>query len=126
MLSCTRSNLLHSSHEIRKPIYLVFFMSNILAKKTKKYIDKRFSGADNENMIANDNKAVVAKALKQYRLEREWTLEQTAVVTGLSPSTIQKIENGTHFPHDLTLHILCKRLPGLLDGRQNAGSDSAN
>lgn len=69
----------------------------------------------------------VANAIKNYRLEREWTLSQMAIAAGLSASAIQKYEKGTHYPSDLTLHKLKKRLPGFLagsDGEQRTGSES--
>lgn len=48
-------------------------------------------------------------------MEREWTLEEMATVTGLWASTIHRIEEGKAIPHDLTLHILKRKLPGFLE-----------
>lgn len=78
-------------------------------------------------MNSTVTKPNIATAIKSYRLEREWTLSQMAAATGLSASAIQKYEAGTHYPSDLTLHKLKKRLPGFLaggDGEQSTGSES--
>jgi DNA-binding XRE family transcriptional regulator len=63
------------------------------------------------NMIS---KETLAEALKQYRFEREWTLEQMAIATGLHLTTIQRLEKAKRNAHELTIAILVKRLPGLL------------
>ena len=53
--------------------------------------------------------------LKQYRIERDLTLETIAQLTGLAAPTIYRIENGLVVPNDRTLHKLQKALPGLMD-----------
>jgi transcriptional regulator with XRE-family HTH domain len=67
-------------------------------------------------MNSDDTKKNIADALKSYRLEREWTLEEMATVTGLNLSTIHRIEEGKTTPHDLTIHILKRKLPGFMEG----------
>lgn len=58
---------------------------------------------------------MIATALKAYRMKHEWTLEKMGTVTDLHPSTIYKIENGMTVPHELTLAILERKLPGLFE-----------
>jgi transcriptional regulator with XRE-family HTH domain len=65
--------------------------------------------------MSNNTKQNIATALKTYRLEREWTLEEMATVTGFHASTLHRIEEGKTNPHDLTLHILKRKLPGFME-----------
>lgn len=65
--------------------------------------------------MSNTDKKNIAAALKAYRMEREWTLEEMAKVTGFHQSTLNRIERGENFPHDLTLHILKRKLPGFME-----------
>jgi len=52
------------------------------------------------------------KRLKQYRLEREWTIEHIAGLTRMSGAAISRIENEKVVPRDLTTHKIGKALPG--------------
>ena len=56
-----------------------------------------------------------ARKLKEYRLEREWTLRQMANVIGIDIRTIWNLENGKAIPHELTYRKLIKALPGILE-----------
>lgn len=68
------------------------------------------SDIKNMSNIAND---LMGQKLKEYRLSHLWTLQQVASMSGLSVSTIQKIESGTVIPHDLSIAKLCKAFPDL-------------
>ena len=71
-------------------------------------------------------KEALAEALRRYRFQKEWTLEEMASATGLHLTTICRLEKAKRNHHELTLAILVKRLPGLLDGQQYAGTDGGN
>jgi transcriptional regulator with XRE-family HTH domain len=55
-----------------------------------------------------------AEALKLYRLDRDWTLENMATETDIPASTLCRIENALVTPTDRTIHKLKKALPGLV------------
>ena len=52
-----------------------------------------------------------AERLKAYRMEKLWTLQQMATLTGLAPDSIWRLENGHRRPHDLTRAKLKRALP---------------
>jgi transcriptional regulator with XRE-family HTH domain len=54
----------------------------------------------------------IAEQLKQYRLQKEWTLAQVAGLTGLNLASVWKIENGKVKPHERTVAKLKRTLPG--------------
>lgn len=81
----------------------------------QKSLDNLFLSADNDNTMAINDKQNIAAALKEYRMNREWTLEELATVTGFHASTLHRIEEGKSRPHDLTLHILKRKLPGFME-----------
>ncbi len=57
----------------------------------------------------------IGKRLKNYRLEREWSLAKLSQVTRISVSALWYIEQGENTPSDLTMFKLDKALPGLID-----------
>lgn len=69
-------------------------------------------------------KEVIAKALKNYRFSREMTLQEIADATGLNVATIHRLEKAKSNPHELTVEILKRKLPGLFATvRQSAATD---
>jgi transcriptional regulator with XRE-family HTH domain len=56
----------------------------------------------------------LARELKRYRLEREWSLKRLSAVTGMAISSLWQIENGKVRPHELTVHRLKRSLPGFM------------
>jgi transcriptional regulator with XRE-family HTH domain len=73
-------------------------------------------------MIGKKN---IGSALKTYRIESNLTIETLARMVGVSPSTIQKWESGTHVPQDRQAYKILKSLPCLLpiaSGKQCTGT----
>lgn len=57
----------------------------------------------------------LARRLKRYRLDRKWTLQKMADLTGITLQAIWRLENGLVRPHERTFVALRENLPGLLD-----------
>ncbi len=62
-----------------------------------------------------NKRAALAKAVKRFRLERAWTLEQMARACDLDPRTIWNLENQRVNPHDRTIAKLLRLIPSLGD-----------
>lgn len=67
----------------------------------------------------DDIRETIGAKLKAYRLEREWTYRQLSLVTGVSIVGLWQIEHERVTPHELTVHRIIKRLPGLINERTN-------
>ncbi len=50
--------------------------------------------------------------LKEYRLDKEWSLQQVADLTGFPTGTISRIENERVNPLETTMRKIRKTLPG--------------
>ncbi len=60
------------------------------------------------------------EALKNYRMEKGWTLRQVSALTGYPMATLSRIENHKVEPYDLTKAKIRKALPFFAD-TENAG-----
>jgi DNA-binding transcriptional regulator YiaG len=72
------------------------------------------------------DKANIAHALKTFRCKNDLALDQMAHRIGVSISTVQKWESGTHVPQDRQFYKLIHAYPGILsirDARQSAATD---
>ena len=61
------------------------------------------------------DKNLFSVALKAYRLNNLWTIQEVADVTKVSISTLSDIENGKRSPSDLTRAKILRALPDLLE-----------
>lgn len=85
-------------------------------RKIKKSLTSVFSLLYDATMLSTKySSKPIAERLREYRLSRELTYEQMGALTGLHHVTIWKIEHGTVNPHDLTVAILERTLPGFKD-----------
>ena len=62
-----------------------------------------------------ESKFEFGKRLKDFRVGRDWTLEQVANITGVPASTLSRIENGLVDPNDRTAFKIKKAFPVLAD-----------
>ncbi len=60
-----------------------------------------------------NKRAALARAVKRFRLERAWTLEQMARACDLDPRTIWNLENQRVNPHERTIAKLYRLIPSL-------------
>ncbi len=65
-------------------------------------------------MNEEQKKEIVIQRLKQYRVERQWTLQDMARTLDLSAAHVARLEQGISKPNSLTLYRIEKRLPGIL------------
>jgi transcriptional regulator with XRE-family HTH domain len=61
-----------------------------------------------------DTKQAIGERLKQYRMDREWSISHLSKLTGIASSVLWYLEQGRE-PAELTVHKLRKRLPGFLE-----------
>ncbi|RYG20615.1 MAG: XRE family transcriptional regulator [Chitinophagaceae bacterium] len=52
----------------------------------------------------------IAQQLKAKRLNKGFTQQELADITGISLRSIQRIENGDVYPRNFTLKLLCEKL----------------
>lgn len=64
-------------------------------------------------------KVVLARDLKQYRLEHDLTYEDIENLAGIAASTAYRIENGLVEPQERTLYKLQKAFPDLFSASRS-------
>ncbi len=72
-------------------------------------------------MVPPGVKKAIGPALLVFRVERDLTLDQISILTGVSVGNLWKLERGKHVPNDRTAYKILRSLPGLIGEAQKGG-----